>query len=184
MSQDLALLSSPASELVAKLELEEHFEGGFFKQTEAIQDGSDLKATQIYYLLSARSSRGKMHMNLNHTFHIHHSGRSLYTLIKPPSSPDEKPIVKRVIMGANIAAGELLQLYVPGGWWKASEIPAEDLEKASAEDVNDKVGCLISEVVCPGWTIDQHKFLTKEKLLDMWHGEPDWEEFQKYIRGE
>lgn len=125
-----------------------------------------------------------MHMNLNHvcifpcepchaasltpcmwqTFHIHHSGRSLYTLIKPPSSPDEKPIVKRVIMGANIAAGELLQLYVPGGWWKASEIPAEDLEKASAEDANDKVGCLISEVVCPGWTIDQHKFLTKEKV--------------------
>jgi predicted cupin superfamily sugar epimerase len=39
MSQDLTLLSSPASELVAKLELEEHFEGGFFKQTEAIQDG-------------------------------------------------------------------------------------------------------------------------------------------------
>lgn len=40
MSQGLALLSSPASELVAKLELEEHFEGGFFKQTEAIQDGT------------------------------------------------------------------------------------------------------------------------------------------------
>jgi predicted cupin superfamily sugar epimerase len=39
MSQDLSLLSSPASELVDKLELEEHFEGGFFKQTEAIQDG-------------------------------------------------------------------------------------------------------------------------------------------------
>jgi hypothetical protein len=108
-------------------------------------------------------------------------------------------------MGANIAAGELLQLYVPGGWWKASEIPAEDLEKASAEDAKDRVGCLISEVVCPGWTIDQHKFLTKEKvsdaavwigtgfseltstiiqLLDMWHGAPGWEEFQKYIRGE
>lgn len=39
MSQHSALLSSPASELIASLELEEHFEGGFFKQTEAIQDG-------------------------------------------------------------------------------------------------------------------------------------------------
>jgi hypothetical protein len=27
----------------------------------------------------------------------------------------------------------------------------------------DRMGCLISEIVCPGWTIDQHKFLTKEK---------------------
>lgn len=46
MSQDLALLSSPASELVAKLELEEHFEGGFFKQTEAIQDGTSSQVEQ------------------------------------------------------------------------------------------------------------------------------------------
>ena len=44
MSQDIALLSSPAAVLVAKLELEEHFEGGFFKQTEAIQDG---KSSQV-----------------------------------------------------------------------------------------------------------------------------------------
>lgn len=67
-------------------------------------------------------------------------------------------------MGANIAAGELLQLYVPGGWWKASEIPPEDLSKASAEDVQDRVGCLISEVVVPGWVLEQHKFLTKDKV--------------------
>lgn len=82
MPSPSALLSSPAPELIAKLELEEHFEGGFFKQTEAIQvgkwgaarkargliswSGDDLKATQIYYLLSAKSQRGKMHMNLNH----------------------------------------------------------------------------------------------------------------------
>lgn len=39
MSLSTALLSSPAPELIATLDLEEHFEGGFFKQTEAIQDG-------------------------------------------------------------------------------------------------------------------------------------------------
>ncbi|KAJ9094119.1 hypothetical protein QFC19_008071 [Naganishia cerealis] len=144
--------------------------------------GNDLQATQIYYLLSEKSPRGRMHMNLNATFHIHHSGRSLYTLIKPPSSEEQKPIVKWVIMGSDIAAGELLQLYVPGGWWKASEIPSEDLANASEEE-KKKVGCLISEIVCPGWTIEQHKFLTKEKLQDMWHGETGWEEYQKYLRG-
>lgn len=104
-------------------------------------------------------------------------------------------------MGSNLAAGELLQLYVPGGWWKASEIPAEDLQGVEGEQ-KERVGCLISEVVCPGWTIDQHKFLTKEKasrgdswialiltpllrqLQGMWHGESGWEEFQDYIRVE
>lgn len=70
-------------------------------------------------------------------------------------------------MGPNIAAGELLQLFVPGGWWKASEIPEEDLSKALVEGVQDRVGCLISEVVCPGWTIEQHKFLTKEKVSSL-----------------
>ncbi|KAJ9098653.1 hypothetical protein QFC21_004301 [Naganishia friedmannii] len=182
MSQSLALLPYPAEQLVFKLQLEEHFEGGFFKQTEALQQGDDLQATQIYYLLSEKSPRGRMHMNLNATFHIHHSGRSLYTLIKPPSSPEEKVIVKRVVMGADIEQGELLQLYVPGGWWKASEIPSADLTDASEEE-KKRVGCLISEIVCPGWTIDQHKFLTKEKLQDMWRGESGWEEYQKYLRG-
>ncbi|GHJ87444.1 hypothetical protein NliqN6_3846 [Naganishia liquefaciens] len=183
MSSSQALLSSSAPELIEKLGLEEHFEGGFFKQTEAIQDEDDLKATQIYYLLSSKSPRGKMHMNMNHTFHVHHSGRSLYTLIKPPSSASERPLVKRVVMGSNLAAGELLQLYVPGGWWKASEIPAEDLQDVE-EEQKDRVGCLISEVVCPGWTINQHKFLTRAKLQDMWKGESGWEEFQAYIRVE
>jgi hypothetical protein len=76
-------------------------------------------------------------------------------------------------MGSNLAAGELLQLYVPGGWWKASEIPAEDLKALEGEQ-KDRVGCLISEIVCPGWTIDQHKFLTKEKASRGGSDASDW----------
>lgn len=68
-------------------------------------------------------------------------------------------------MGSNIAAGEVLQLYVPGGWWKASELLSEDLQGAKDGSLDKgKVGSLISEIVVPGWTIEQHAFLTPEKV--------------------
>jgi predicted cupin superfamily sugar epimerase len=99
------------------------------------------------------------------TFHVHHAGRSLYTLIKPPTNSNELPTIKRVVMGTNIQAGEVLQLYVPGGWWKASEIPPEDVESVKRGEADpESVGCLITEVVVPGWTPDQHGFLTLGKV--------------------
>ena len=139
-----------------------------------------LEATQIYYLLTPDSIRGRMHMNLHsvssiaflltfvQTFHVHHAGRALYTLIKPPSSPQTLPDIRRIIMGSNIATGEVTQLFVPGGWWKASELPEEDLLLLTAPGaepgLNERIGCLISEVVVPGWTIEQHQFIDEDKV--------------------
>ncbi|RXK41922.1 hypothetical protein M231_00643 [Tremella mesenterica] len=156
-------------------------------QGEFLQGDRVPAATQIFYLLTSEQYRGKMHMNEHATFHTHHQGRSLYTLIQPPSSTEEKPKIHRVIVGPNIQAGELLQLYVPGHWWKASEIPEEDLllldsPTAEKEGLKDKIGCLISEVVVPGWTMGQHQFLDVEKLKALWNGQPGWEEFEKYTR--
>ncbi|TYJ54812.1 hypothetical protein B9479_004483 [Cryptococcus floricola] len=154
------------------------------------EDGQDVKtdATQIFYLLTPDSHRGKMHMNLHSTFHIHNAGRALYTLIRPPSSsePGAGPLVKKVVVGPNVWRGEVKQLFVPGGWWKASEIPEEDLkllESKGAEDgdVKERVGCLISEVVVPGWNPDQHQFIDEQKLKAMWEGKDGWEEYVKYI---
>jgi predicted cupin superfamily sugar epimerase len=96
-----------------------------------------------------------------------HSGRSLYTLIKPPTSPDETPEVHRIIMGHDAAAGEVSQLFVPGGWWKASEIPEEDrllLDAPDTADLKERIGCLVSEIVVPGWNPDQHLFIDEDKV--------------------
>lgn len=46
-------------------------------------------------------------------------------------------------MGSDSSRGEVRQLVVEGGWWKASEIPEEDLNDEAAD--RDKIGCLISE---------------------------------------
>lgn len=68
-------------------------------------------------------------------------------------------------MGSDLTKGEVTQLFVPGGWWKASEIPEEDLSLMEGETLRDRVGCLISEVVVPGWNPEQHQFLTEEKVF-------------------
>ena len=46
-------------------------------------------------------------------------------------------------MGENVDEGEVRQLIVEGGWWKASELLEEDLDG----DDQERIGCLISEVV-------------------------------------
>ena len=71
-------------------------------------------------------------------------------------------------MGSNIANGEVKQLFVPGGWWKASEIPEEDrllLETENTDqELKERIGCLISEVVVPGWIPQQHMFIDETKV--------------------
>lgn len=47
------------------------------------------------------------------------------------------------MVGDDAGKGETRQLIVEGGWWKASELPEEDLEGGDEE----RTGCLISEVV-------------------------------------
>ncbi|WWD20798.1 hypothetical protein CI109_105275 [Kwoniella shandongensis] len=172
--------AGPGAELLSGIKGSENAPtGGEEKKTDA---------TLIYYLLTPDSYRGRMHMNLHSTFHLHHSGRALYTLIKPPSSsePSAKPTIHRFVMGPNPSLGEVTQLFVPGGWWKASEIPDEDLllldSPSGNEQLRDKMGCLISEVVVPGWNPDQHQFIDEDKLKAMWGGEPGWEQYSKYIK--
>lgn len=84
-------------------------------------------------------------MNLSATFHLLHSGRSYYTLMRPsPLGAPHPPEIKHVTMGHDLARGEVLQLFVEGGWWKASELLEEDVGKG------EEGGALISEVVVPG----------------------------------
>ncbi|GAA5863157.1 hypothetical protein JCM1840_002489 [Sporobolomyces johnsonii] len=170
----------PNSTLISSLALQPHPEGGYYAETvrtkettpSPFADGAERSlATEIYYLLTPDSARGRMHMNKSITFHLHHQGRALYTLVKPtPPGSSEAPQIKRVVMGTDSAKGEVRQLLVEGGWWKASEIPDEDL--AGVENEKDaRIGCLISEVVVPGFHWQDHAFLTEQGLVDLFHGD-------------
>lgn len=103
--------------------------------------------------------------------HVLHQGRATYTLIHLPKTSGSAPVVERVTMGTNTAAGEVRQLLV-GNSWKMSEIPAEDLAAVKAGKLNkDEVGCLITEVVVPGFVWEDHAFLTKAELEKLFAGQ-------------
>lgn len=73
-------------------------------------------------------------------------------------------------MGTNAKAGELRQLFVSSNVWKFSQIPPADLEAAKTQEEKDHTGCLITEVVTPGFHWEDHKFLTMKGLQQLYEG--------------
>lgn len=118
-------------------------------------------ATSIYYLLTYDDPDGVFHMNKSvvsgfhkkklykpynqQTYHVLHQGRAEYTLI----TPTFPPTIEIKVMGTN--PGEQRQLLVGTGVWKRSRILPEDRALAKTTADQDKVGCLITEVVVPGF---------------------------------
>ena len=82
--------------------------------------------------------------DISKTYHTLHHGRAEYTLIRPGNPP----IIEKKVMGTNTAAGEVRQLIVGTGIWKRSSL---DIESANTRQEQDCTGCLITEVVVPGF---------------------------------
>ncbi|KAJ3501260.1 hypothetical protein NMY22_g18987 [Coprinellus aureogranulatus] len=177
-------MATPSSQLIAELGLESHPEGGYYKLTDLQESQiaspfADEKprpmSTSIFYLLSHDRPRGVIHMNKSVTYHVLHQGRAKYTLIHPTSPPK----IEHHIMGPNEAAGETRMLLVGTGVWKMSELPQEDLDAAESapeserQEARDKVNCLITEVVVPGFDWDDHKYLTREGLERLFEGDKE-----------
>ena len=131
-------------QVIAYLGLEGHVEGGFYRRTYeasntakvATESGERFSMTSIFYLLSAESPIGHFHLNKSDIVHYFQLGDPIkYYLINPQGE------LSTVVMGTNLAAGEQLQLTVPGGTWKASKIIGGGRKGYS----------LISEAVSPGF---------------------------------
>ncbi len=142
-----------AAQLIAKLQLEAHPEGGYFRRSYTAEqsltsaDGSPRAlASSIFYLLTRDSPTGRLHRNRSDILHFWQGGAPLhYTLLLPDGA------LKEVVMGPDLAGGQQLQLCVPGGWWKASQLRAGDYG-------------LISEVVCPGFDFRDHTFAVEADI--------------------
>lgn len=105
------------------------------------------------------------------TVHTWHSGKAAYTLIKVQdkastaadsgSKSKQAPEVKRVVVGDDIDAGETMVLVVPPGWWKRSET------------LHPSSHALISETVTPGWTPEDHAFMSPKDLQSLFCDQQD-----------
>lgn len=131
-------------QLVELLDLSGHVEGGYYRRTyqadrrEMIDtpDGERFSMSSIFYLLSAESPIGHFHLNKSDIVHYFHLGDPLtYSLIYPDGH------LQTAVMGNQLHDGQLLQMTVPGGVWKASKINPGGSQGYS----------LISEAVSPGF---------------------------------
>ncbi|EIN03459.1 hypothetical protein PUNSTDRAFT_94005 [Punctularia strigosozonata HHB-11173 SS5] len=180
---------TPNSQLVEELKLIKHPEGGYFVETDrqphdvptpfVAGNPSRSLATAIYYLLTHDDANGYFHMNKSFTYHVLHQGRAEYTLIHPTSPPR----IEKAVMGTDASKGEVRQLLVGTGVWKMSRIPPEDVQAAQTAEDRDRTGCLITEVVVPGFHWEDHKFLTQRGLEELFSGAPGAAERISELKG-
>lgn len=145
-------------QLVEKLALEPHVEGGYFKQTFKADSqplvntpkGSRVTMTSIYYLLTADSPIGHFHRNTSDIMHYFHAGDPItYYLIHPDGSLETK------VLGPDVLAGHEYQFVVKGGVWKASTI-----------SVTGENGYgLIGEAVAPGFEYEDMQLAERQTLI-------------------
>ncbi|KAI0635050.1 RmlC-like cupin domain-containing protein [Trametes polyzona] len=175
VSSEYSSYAIPNSVLKRELNLLTHPEGGYFVETDRQKEqvpspfaNGALRplATTIHYLLTPDEPNGVFHMNKSATMHVLHQGRAEYTLI----TPGNPPTIETKVMGPNIHAGEVLQLLVPTGVWKMSRLLQQDLEAATSDALKDRCGCLITEVVFPGFAWEDHGFLTRDAFEELWGG--------------
>lgn len=162
-----------AQEIVAALDLEPHMEGGYYRRTfqadhhpmVETEGGRRYLMTSIYYLLTSSSPIGHFHLNQSDIVHYYHLGDSIqYTIIYPDGT------LKTVVMGSDVTTGQCLQLHVPGGVWKASQL----MEGSAGYG-------LISEAVSPGFDYADMQLGSQQKLGELF---PEHSElFEKLARG-
>ncbi len=143
-----------AQTLIDSLQLEPHPEGGYFRRTYESDisakigpEGADRKLlTCIYYLLTRDSPIGHLHENQSAIIHLFQLGAPIkYTLVSPEG------VLSQTILGPEVDQGQQLQLVVPSGWWKASELVSGDF-------------ALISEAVSPGFEYEDMSFISKSEV--------------------
>ncbi|WP_372758293.1 cupin domain-containing protein [Litorivivens sp.] len=134
--------------LIEKLQLSPHPEGGFFRRTYESSHthlGRRLMSS-IFYLLTDDQPTGHLHRNRSDIVHYWQGGGSLlYTLLTPEGK------LLQITLGPDVPSGEQLQLTVPGGFWKGSQLLCGDY-------------ALISEAVCPGFDFDDHEMASADEM--------------------
>lgn len=144
------------SDVMRHLGLDGHFEGGYFRETFRPTHRARLETprgprgtmTSIYYMLTDDSPVDHFHTKHSDGIQYHHFGAPLtYHLIHPDGR------YEAVVLGPDLAAGQVPSLAVAGGVWKAAELPAGEYG-------------LVSEVVAPGWEMEDMILVTRAELLE------------------
>lgn len=152
------------------LSLIEHIEGGYFSETyravtETITQREGITRslmTSIYYLLTDDRPIDHLHKNQSDIMHYFHAGSAITYLLVDPLGQ-----LHKVKLGLDPTHGEIPQLLVPGGYWKAAILEAGEYG-------------LLGESVAPGF---DYRDMTIAKSDEIQTEFPDlWPELAPYIR--
>lgn len=153
-----ALTTMSKHTLIQQLCLEQHDEGGYFRQihqsnwmtpTPDRPGGQRFGINTIYYMLTDDSPIGHFHRNRSDIIHFFHAGSPMTYLTVTPEGQ-----LNRTILGPDPAQGHVFQMTVPGGVWKASYLMGNNLMAGSFG--------LLSEAVAPGFDYRDRELATPE----------------------
>ncbi|MEM8504340.1 MAG: cupin domain-containing protein [Cyanobacteria bacterium P01_D01_bin.1] len=157
-------------DLIEKLSLIEHVEGGYFSETyraaEEIETprtgASRSMMTSIYYLLTDDRPIDHLHQNKSDIMHYFQVGAPItYILV------DLEGNLTKVKLGMAIDQGEVPQLLVPKGYWKAAVLESGEYG-------------LLGEAVAPGF---DYRDMTIAKADDIQARFPAlWNQLVPYVR--
>ncbi|WP_375204595.1 cupin domain-containing protein [Hyphococcus sp.] len=106
-----------ASDVIERLKLEPHPEGGWFRETwrADAKDGARASGTAIYYLLKAGERSHWHRVDAAEIWH-YYAGAPLKLSISEAGNSQ-----KELILGPDLSKGEAPQLIVPPHAWQAAE---------------------------------------------------------------
>lgn len=137
-------------QLLTQLRLSPHPEGGYYRRTLTSNtlcqtaQGERPSMSSIYYCLTQAQPIGHCHRNRSGILHCWQAGGPLrYTTLS------QQGALQQWILGPDLASGQRLQLWVAGGYWKASELMGGDY-------------ALISEAVSPGFDYADQEMATAD----------------------
>jgi predicted cupin superfamily sugar epimerase len=151
-----------ADDIIRVLNLHPHpVEGGFFRETYRSAatlpaavlpaHGAERSAsTAIYYLLKPGHVSELHVLPGDEVFHFYLGWRVRMLQLWPDGSGRE------VILGSNVAAGELPQLVVPGGVWQGTRL------------IGDTGFALLGCTVAPGFDYADYRSATRAELTAKW----------------
>ena len=105
-----------AGEIIAKLGLRPHPEGGWYRETwKGPEVGGRASGTAILFLLKG-SERSHWHrVDADEIWHFHAGAPLILSLAASQSGP-----VQRIRLGPQVLEGDRPQGIVPAGWWQAA----------------------------------------------------------------
>ena len=159
-------------DLIKHLSLTEHTEGGYFAESyrsdltvPCDRVGGDRHIlTSIYYLLTDDRPIDYLHRNQSDILHYFQAGSAITYLLVSPSGE-----LKKVKLGLDFTRGEVAQLLVPGGYWKAAVLETGEFG-------------LLGESVAPGFDYRDMEIARTDSIQASF---PDlWMELAPYIKSD